>query len=152
MSPPSEDRPLPPFDLTDLTRQNFLKAVQSMKLRVENQPSTVNLQETLVPVIDFQVLATANTHLIYGRRGTGKTHLLSAFSQYCESHFKEARALPVYLDFRDLDFGPVLPTLSIEDLIPRFYRRFIGKIVSHLRIFSDTTLTLDTLGKLFGGQ
>lgn len=45
----------------------------------------------------FALLATPNNQVIYGRRGTGKTHALKVLSEHVE---QKLDAIPVYLDMR----------------------------------------------------
>jgi hypothetical protein len=135
-----------------INRVELLEAFQSIKLRVEKQPAGSDLLASFVPVVDFAGLWTANTNLIFGRHGTGKTHLLRAFSQYCRSNFEKRRILPVYIDFRDMDLGSIGTSISVEHLLSRFYRRFMAKIVECVGEFSEEVITVPLLETLFGGE
>lgn len=54
-----------------------------------------------------------NNTAIYGRRGSGKTHLLRALQEQQIKEFKEKRNLPVYIDLRR-----IIPLLSKEKSAP----------------------------------
>jgi DNA replication protein DnaC len=71
-------------------RQDLLATLGSFTLRSEGSESDSNNLETFVQLIDFAALATPNTQVIYGRHGTGKTHLFKAFYQNCISEFETA--------------------------------------------------------------
>ena len=45
--------------------------------------------------------------VIYGRRGTGKTHLLKAYKEKMLNEFKKNKEFPIYIDLRG-----ILPTIS----------------------------------------
>ncbi|EFP2009270.1 ATP-binding protein, partial [Salmonella enterica] len=45
--------------------------------------------------------------VIYGRRGSGKTHLLKALSEVIVEEFEQKRVFPIYLDLRR-----IIPLLS----------------------------------------
>lgn len=135
-----------------VSREDLQDAIVSIKLRAEKQPKLENDLQYFVQIIDFAALSAPNTQIIYGRNGTGKTHLLKAFYQYCESNFEDNKILPVYIDFKNLDLGPVLPRISLDDLILRFYRLFLRKIIDRLKEFSDKVITMSLLEKVFGGE
>src|SRR5882724_10809931 len=64
--------------------------------RAENAPAEV-LRSSFVPVRPLLAhLESAEHHVLLGRRGTGKTHLL----RYLEDARGAAGALPIYLDLR----------------------------------------------------
>ena len=57
-----------------------VKALASLKLRAEKGGAEKGgTEETLlksfVPIVSFESLSAANTQIIFGRNGTGKTHL-----------------------------------------------------------------------------
>jgi len=47
----------------------------------------------------FALLATANNQVIYGRRGTGKTHALKVLAEHVE---QKLNAIPVFIDMRTI--------------------------------------------------
>ncbi|EFD1701121.1 ATP-binding protein, partial [Escherichia coli] len=49
--------------------------------------------------------------VIYGRRGSGKTHLLKALSEVVIDEFEQKRVFPIYLDLRR-----IIPLLSSDGL------------------------------------
>lgn len=135
-----------------INKGEFLNALGSIKLRVEKQDDEAEILRIFVPYISFSVLATPNTQIIYGRNGTGKTHFFKAFYQYSQQNYEKEKIIPIYIDFRDLELGPVLPSVDLNDLILRFYRQFINKLIDILEEFSDNVITTSLLEKLFRGE
>ena len=134
-----------------ISREALLTAIQQVRLRLEKQQGE-DILHSFVQVLDFQALSTPNTHIIFGRNGVGKTHLLKAYYQFCENDFETNKLLPVYIDFKALQFDPALRSISIEELILRFYKHFVRAIVEHLRVFADKVITVSLLQKVFGGE
>lgn len=66
--------------------------------RAENAPSDV-LRDSFVPVRSLMAhLASPEHHILFGRRGTGKTHLL----RYLQDQRTDQGALAIYLDLRKI--------------------------------------------------
>src|SRR5829696_9209396 len=61
------------------SREDMLTAIQCIPIRAETQPEEVNTLESFVQIIDFDALSGPNAQILYGRNGTGKTHLLRAY-------------------------------------------------------------------------
>jgi hypothetical protein len=134
-----------------IRKSDLLSAIESIRLRAERQELADSLK-TFVPVIDFNNLNTINTQIISGRNGTGKTHILRAYYQYCEDNYEQNKVLPVYIDCRDLELGPVLPRISLEELIIRFYRMFVRRMIERLRAFAEKVITPTLWQRIFGGE
>jgi hypothetical protein len=135
-----------------ISRRDLLNAIGSISLRAETEKDELNNLDNFVPVIDFDTLSTPNTQMIYGRNGTGKTHLLRAYREHCRKEYEETKILPVYIDFRQLDLFQVSSEITVSDLIVRFYRRFLYEVIEQLQEFSNATVTPGFLEKLFGGE
>ena len=54
-------------------------------------------------------ISNINNNAIYGRRGSGKTHLLRALQEKLISEFDSNRIFPIYIDLRR-----IIPLLSSE--------------------------------------
>ena len=134
------------------TREQVLSALVAITLRADKQDESSDNLETFVRPFDFGALSSINTQIIYGRNGTGKTHLLRAFCRFCELNYPKQRVLPVYMDMRDLALGPVLPSIGVDELILRFYRLFVRRIVENLDDFAKKTISSSFLKKLFKAE
>lgn len=74
-------------------------AVSTLTERAERQENTSQLEATFVdPGISMR-LANSNNEILYGRRGTGKTHVLKVLQSQASA---QEGQLPVYMDMREL--------------------------------------------------
>lgn len=131
-----------------INRERVLEAIGAIKLRVEGQTNENNSIKSLVQIVDFSRLASSNTHIINGRNGTGKTHVLKAFQQHCLNNYNDDKIFPAYIDCRDLDLAIPLSTISASDLIRRFYQNFLSKIIDSLESFVAKDLSISWREKL----
>ena len=135
-----------------MDRVEIGNVIAALKLRVDQQLEDVDNLATFVPIIDFPALTSANSHIIYGRNGTGKTHLLKAFHEYCEGDYEHTKILPVYIDCKTLELGTVGPEIEITFLVVRYYGLFVARVVEALNKFANTMLKPGLLEQMFGGD
>ena len=82
-----------------LTDKNITKAISSISERAERILDPNKVINTYVEVGILPQIANNNNQIIYGRRGTGKTHLF----RYLENEIKTSnKAIVIYLDCRTL--------------------------------------------------
>lgn len=81
----------------------------------------------------------ATNQYIEGRRGSGKTHLLSYFCEHVNLGFTENKSLAVYVDARSINLESD-PTGAPRALAKSLYREFVLRIVEELQKFSLTHL------------
>ncbi len=82
-----------------LKDQAIQKAVSAVPQRSERQENVDQLVATFVdPGVSVQ-LDNANNQILYGRRGTGKTHVLKVVQRAAEA---DPERLPIYIDMRKL--------------------------------------------------
>jgi chromosomal replication initiation ATPase DnaA len=84
-------------------RSDLLRGIKSVVTRAETKSAEAHHIDDLVPVIDFHDLSSLNTEIIYGRNGTGKTHLLKAFDEYTRDRLSSTDVLSVYVYFSKFD-------------------------------------------------
>jgi hypothetical protein len=81
--------------------KHFTSSISQIELRAEHQQDGDHLLETFVdPGIAVQ-LQNDNSQILYGRRGTGKTHLLKVIERELDE-LKGSGRLAVYIDMRNL--------------------------------------------------
>jgi Cdc6-like AAA superfamily ATPase len=80
-----------------LIDKNISKAISSISQRAERILDDNKVVKTYVEVGILPQISNTNNQIIYGRRGTGKTHLF----RYLENDLK-ANSITVYLDCRTL--------------------------------------------------
>lgn len=78
--------------LSDIIRNDYVSDNNNLELYAG--------QETI------QAINNKKYQVIYGRRGTGKTHLLKAYKETLLSGFKDKKVYPIYIDLRK--FLPIL--------------------------------------------
>lgn len=131
-------------------------ALMKLSKRAEKEDDA-KLQETFVDVgALFTILSTTDHQIIYGRRGTGKTHAL----RYLNERVKETDGIGVYIDMRLIGSNNSLYSDSQADLAQRagsLLRDTLVKIHDELFYFfvehaedlnlSKTSLLLDRLAK-----
>jgi hypothetical protein len=107
--------------------------------------------ELFVDANILKVVVPVKNQIIYGRRGTGKTHLLGRLNEYYRENFAELRILPVYIDGRNIAFNSTMAEANSVISILISYRRFLDAIITSLKDFVDNTIVLSSLEKLWPG-
>jgi len=133
-------------------KEDLTIAIGKFVLRIEKQQEEVEKLNYFVRIIDFGALSSSNTQIVYGRNGTGKSHLFKAFYEYCESNFEHNKVLPIYVDCRNLHLGNDFKDININQLILRFYRYFIRKIIDELKAFSTKVITPSLSSNIYLGE
>lgn len=119
-----------------LTDKNISKAISSISQRAERILDDNKVVKTYVEVGILPQIANGNNQIIYGRRGTGKTHLF----RYLENEMKSTKkAIVVYLDCRTLGSAADYNNPSIalnkrcislfKDIVDELYDRALHYIV-----------------------
>ncbi|MEC5213161.1 Cdc6-like AAA superfamily ATPase [Polaromonas sp. CG_9.5] len=70
-------------------------------IRAENIISS-NYLELYVGENSLESIDNVNNQTIYGRRGSGKTHLLKALQEKINENFEVSRRLSIYIDARNI--------------------------------------------------
>jgi Cdc6-like AAA superfamily ATPase len=82
-----------------LTDKNISKAISNISQRAERILDDNKVVKTYVEVGILPQIENTNNQIIYGRRGTGKTHLF----RYLENDIKSSeKAIVIFLDCRTL--------------------------------------------------
>lgn len=90
---------------------------------------------------NIQSINNRNNTVIYGRRGSGKTHLLKALKEKLASDFDTERNFPVYVDLRR-----IVPLLSSESNLPDISAILIFKYLMQELALSLSINTSKILG------
>lgn len=96
-------------------------------------------------------LSTNKDQIIYGRRGTGKTHILGRIQDHYKDSLYKTKVIPIYIDGSLIAQRSSVfegnPGLSI--LIG--YRFFIESIIQELEDFIEDNVALSMLERLYPG-
>lgn len=110
------------------------KAVAGIPQRSEKQSDIQKLVGAFVDVGILPQIDSVNSQIIYGRRGTGKTHVLRVF----ESELRDrARTAVVYIDARTLGSTSQFsdPTIPLSTRCTALFRDILGEIYNALLSF-----------------
>lgn len=135
------------------TEQNRLsewhKAAVALSSRAEELQ---NATETFAETIFLDALKAKQNQIIYGRRGTGKTHLLKRFQEECISEFQEFRSVPIFVNGSKLRHQanilierPIVIALSL-------YVEFIKMLTTELHKFITSQIDPHFWDRLTGGK
>lgn len=128
---------------TTISDSQILELLSSLKHRAEKSSDLSAYYPSFVPVIDQGLLKTRNTQVIYGRNGTGKTHILKCFEEICLHNYSFYRVLPVYFDMRSLDVSRIAPDLNEEDIVEIFFSGFLHGCIEQIATFVKDIEELD---------
>jgi hypothetical protein len=133
--------------LVSITSQELDQAVSSLQARAE---SFENFSENFVETNVLQSLKNPNKNqIIYGRRGTGKTHLLGRLKEYYRDTFDENGILPIFIDGRTITDHITMDESSSGIAILIIYRRFIDAVLIALEDFLHDSVSLSRLEKFW---
>lgn len=114
------------------------KAVANIKQRSEKQRNVQKSIESFVDLGVFPQIATENNQIIYGRRGTGKTHLFQFLGAELE---KQDQVKVVYIDCRTLGSTSQFADLSLpiehrclalfRDILAEVHDALLEQIIEH---------------------
>lgn len=138
-----------------LSNPVLMKAVASIKQRSEKQPDITKLVDSFVDVGILPQLNNTNSQIVYGRRGTGKTHVLSVLGQ----ELRRGKNTVIYIDARNLGSTAQFTDESISlrtrcvslfrDVLGQIYNGLLEYIVEHPTALARHALDeLDNLGSL----
>jgi hypothetical protein len=142
-----------------LADKTLMKAVAGIKQRSEKQPDIAKLVESFVDVGVLPQLNNSNSQIIFGRRGTGKTHVLSVLGQELRNEVKntvafiDARNLGSTSQFTDESISLKTRCISLfRDILGQIYNSLLEHIVERPSPLSRQALEeLDRLGSVVTG-
>lgn len=132
-------------------KEQILAAIEQIEFRKEKSLDDEDLYYQFAPIVSYDRLACHNTQIIFGRNGTGKTHLLKSFNYYCKFKFEDERVLSYYLDAQTLDIGSSTK-IDAQDLIIIFYKKIINKLIKNLQSHFEDENTITLLQKIFKNE
>ena len=88
--------------------------------------------------------------IVYGRRGSGKTHLLYKLEELYRDSYPEKKILPIYVDAKAIADKPLIQNLSEETFIILLYRRLMYSMLLSIKSFISDEISVSKLEKIFG--
>lgn len=127
----------------------WYEAVASLADRAED---LTNPTATYVDTAFLSTLQNKRSQIIFGRRGTGKTHLLRRLQDELFSRFHELRIVPVYVDGATLE-GSISLYRDPAAIALGLYVELLRRTVRELSLFIDgKQLKPGILDRLFPGS
>lgn len=107
-------------------------AVDAIPERAENLTASDRVADVYVDTALVPTLVPLKNQVIYGRRGTGKTHLLLRVDQEYRNRFDVSRVLAVYVDGRHIRHTPSSGSDTPPVALLIAYRRLLDEVISAL--------------------
>ncbi|AHM60241.1 hypothetical protein D770_09920 [Flammeovirgaceae bacterium 311] len=138
----------------------IIRAVSNISQRAERQKDTDKIVSSYVEVGILQQLLNSNNQILYGRRGTGKTHILKML----ESEYSNNPSITTcYIDCRFLGSSPQFTdtTLSLShrcsslfiDILNELVESILNHIANNPNSYSEQSLkALDDFSKASVGE
>jgi len=132
-----------------VSAETWYKAVTSLADRAED---ITNPTATYVDTAFLATLQNKRSQVIFGRRGTGKTHLLRRLQDELLDRFSELRIVPVYIDGATLE-GSISLYHDPAAIALGLYVELLRRTVRELSLFVDNELgPTGKLDWLFSGS
>lgn len=114
-----------------LNERHFVRAVSNVKPRSERQRDVSVLQRTYVETGVFPQLNNTNNQILYGRRGTGKSHVLRILELEAAEH---SESTPLYIDMRTIGSAQLMTddTRSLRVRCVSVFKDILSLIQSQL--------------------
>lgn len=126
----------------------WYEAVTSLADRAED---LTNPTATYVDTAFLATLQNKRGQIIFGRRGSGKTHLLRRLQDELLTRFNELRIVPIYIDGATLE-GSVSLYRDPAAIALGLYVELLRRTVGELSLFIDDKLRPGLLDRLFSGS
>ena len=124
--------------------QAWYEAVATLADRAEE---ITNPTATYVDTAFLATLQNKRNQIIFGRRGTGKTHLLRRLQDEFYARFSELRMVPAYVDGATLE-GSISPYSDPAAIALGLYVELLRRAVSELSLFIDGQLRPGLLDRI----
>jgi Cdc6-like AAA superfamily ATPase len=119
-----------------VSSEAWYEAVTGLADRAED---ITNPTATYVDTAFLATLQNKRSQIIFGRRGTGKTHLLRRLQDELLARFRELRIVPVYIDGATLE-GSISLYNDPAAIALGLYVELLRRTVGELSLFVDNEL------------
>jgi hypothetical protein len=134
------------LDPTSITHESLASAVAAIAERVE---LSGHYSELFVDANLLERMVPAKNQAVFGRRGTGKTHLLGRLQEYYRDSYGEQKILPVLVDGRNLATKAVVPNATDVISLLITYRRLLEAILDAIEKFTQDEVTLTVFERIW---
>lgn len=137
-------------EIIDLKSLEWADALSQIKRRSEKR------EEYLKTFADKKLLIRLKNNdnqIIWGRRGTGKTHLLKALHEVYVKNFENERVIPIFIDLRQIHTVPFRDIITdTEKETYRFFIEFLKEFLTQVTNFIDQIIKKPSLYEKFLGS
>jgi hypothetical protein len=126
--------------------EKLTQASASIAERIEHSGK---YSELFVDASVLPMVIPIKNQAIYGRRGTGKTHLLGRLAEYYNSEFAILKTVPVFVDGRKIAFRSVASDANPIISLILAYRRLLDTVIDAIGDFTDNEITLSFINKIW---
>jgi hypothetical protein len=127
---------------SEIRLEQVRRSVERIQARVEWAVAG-GFSESFVDTKIVNRLTQPKNQLIFGRRGTGKTHLLGSLKEYYLDRLEDDRILPIILDGRTISNFATDAGDNPGFSILMIYRGFLERIIVGLEDFMKDQITLN---------
>src|SRR5688572_25476629 len=149
-------RPLPCVGAPPMTRPKRSLAPQQLRVALQRHFSVPLRSELHGHYLDLFVdhrqlnsLSSPDWHVVFGRRGTGKSFLLGVLSELAKCSFENQRVLAISLSAQDFVASPAGRSLSDSARALGYFQMFIeqltGKLVEKVESVLKSPSYMDVL-------
>ena len=128
-------------------RQDWDRVASQLALRAEELDDPI---ATFVDTTFLEALKARHNQIIYGRRGTGKTHLFKRIEAELTETFEALRLVPIYVNGAQLWQQATLVTATPSATALAVYVKFVESLTSSLLDFVTSQAKSSWWGRLVG--
>ena len=111
-----------------------------------------NATEAFADTVFVDTLKARQNQIIYGRRGTGKTHILKRLEEEYIFKFDEYRVVPIFVNGSKLKIQANIIAETPQAIALSLYIEFVKTLVGNLHDFINSQLDASILDKFFTGS
>jgi len=132
-----------------LNRDEWNRASAALPSRAEE---LAQYTETFADTVFLDVLKAKKNQVIFGRRGTGKTHLLRRLEEEYVHRFDDHHVVPIYINSRQLRAHAKIAYQSPQATAFALYVEFVKSTAQQIHEFIESRLSPSILDKIFEGD
>lgn len=134
---------------TKIDVSEWNKIATSLSFRADGLNSATDV---FVDTIFVDTLKAKQNQIIYGRRGTGKTHLLKRLEEEYISKFEQYRVIPIFVNGSKLRRQANITVEIPQAIALSLYIEFIKTLIDRLHEFINSQLDASFWDQLRGGK
>lgn len=129
-------------------RSAWNKEAVQLPVRAEELSSAT---AAFADTVFIDVLRTPHNQIVFGRRGTGKTHLLKRLEEEYLHTFEKSRTVPALINGTTLKQQAIATYENPELIALALYTEFIKAVATRIHKFINTRLPVGLLDKIVRG-